>query len=129
MNNVFGYLLVPQQSLSEYAIIARDYWQSTVEMNEENCRSNTKYYCYVVCVNCSWWQRKKLSFRTGIPMNRIINVFSVKPCGGWLLDFSTFVAVDSMVDDTFFGRTKVYASEKDISREDINPCTEVVYAW
>ena len=126
--NVFGYLLIPQQSLSEYAVIARDYWQSTVEMNAENRRSNTKYCCYAVCVNCSWWQRKRLSLRTGIPMWQIASVVSVNLCDKKYLDFSTLVAVDSAVDDTFFGRTKVYASEKEIAREKINPCIEVVYA-
>lgn len=126
--NVFGYLLIPRKSLSEYAVIARDYWHSTVEMGKENSKNKAKYCCAVVCLNCSWWQRKRLSMRTGIPMKAVANVYEVNNRSKKYLDFETIVAVDSMVDDAFFGRTKVYASEEEIPRGTMNPCIEVVYA-
>lgn len=125
---VFGYLLVTENSLKKIDVIARDYWFSTVEMNKENLAADTNYHCIVVCMNYSWWARRKLSKRTGISMQWITSVKKLKRSNDQdYSGFDTVIATDSHVDDTFWGRIKVFDSEANIPRAQINPCIDVVY--
>lgn len=118
--NVFGYLVITPNSLNKSETIAADYWFSTATMKKENTNNKTNYSCYIVCINCSWWFRKKLAKRTGIPIKKLYNV-------KYLSGFDIIVTADSMVDDTFYGKTKVYDCETNIPRSDINSCIEVIY--
>lgn len=125
--DVFGYLLVTQNSINKVDAIKKDYWNSTHVMNAENAADNKNYSCCVVCVNCSWWFRRKLAKKIGIPIKEIRNVKYLQSPKNNYDGFNNVVAVDSMVDDTFFRRTKVYDCAHNTPRTEINPCIEVVY--
>ncbi len=125
--DVFGYLLVTQNSINKVDTIKRDYWNSTRVMNNKNATSNKNYSCCIVCVNCSWWFRKRLAKKIGIPMKKVYKVKYLQSPKNNYDGFDIVVAADSMVDDTFFGKTKVYDCEHNIPRTEINPCIEVVY--
>lgn len=126
-NKVFGYLLVTSNSLENYDAVARDYWSSMVEMNRENRIGKTNYACQVVCLDLSWRQRKKLSWCTGIPMKNIINVGSIED-NNLYLGFNTIINLEAK-DEDFFGRTKVFDTEKNIPRSEIDTGIDVVYEY
>lgn len=126
---VFDYLLVPGEViLDNYENIAQDYWNSTVEMNSENRHSGREYRCYVVCVGYTREQRKRLSDRTGIPLGRITSVDRIKGGTETGMDFASRVKADSLRNDDFLGRIKVYASERKFPRTILTSSVEVVYA-
>lgn len=125
--NVFGYLVVTSNSLNKSETIAADYWFSTAAMKKENTNNKTNYSCYIVCINCSWWFRKKLAKLTGIPIKKFHNVKHLRAPQNHYDGFDIIVTADSMVDDTFYGNTKVYDCETNIPRSDINSCIEIIY--
>lgn len=124
---VFGYLLVTPNSVNKIDAIKRDYWNSVRAMKDENALNKKNYSCCVVCVNCSWWFCRKIAKKIGIPGRLVGNVKYLKSPQHEYDDFDTVIATDSMVDDTFFGKVKVYDSECNVPRAEINPCIEVVY--
>ncbi len=124
---VFGYLLITPNSLNNIDAVKRDYWNSVRAMKDENALRKTNYSCYVGCINCSWWFRRKIAKKIGIPMKKVNNVKYLQSPKNKYGGFDIVVAADSMVDDTFFGKMKVYDSECNIPRAEINSCIEVVY--
>lgn len=123
---IFGYLLITQRSVNNYDVIAKDYWTSTVAMNKENNRKNTWYSCSVVCLNLSWWQRKNLSVKTGIPMEKLINISSLQDKEGFLT-LDEIIWVDATMYDDFLGRIKIFDSAQNVTRSEIVSNVEVVY--
>lgn len=124
--NIFGYLLITCRSIDNYDIIAQNYWTNTVAMNNENNRKNTGYSCCVVCLNLSWWQRKNLSAKTGIPMEKLINISSLQDKEGFL-SLDELIWADSTIDSNFWGKIKIFDSSKNIARSEIISNVDVVY--
>ncbi len=125
--DVYGYLLLTENSLGKAEAVRRDYLHSMAVMAEENKAKCKNYVCCIVCVGCSWWYRRKIAKKIGVPMKRIAGVKYLEAPSDCYNGFNIIVAADSMVDMTFFGRTKVYDSQSNVPREKINPCIEVVY--
>lgn len=118
---MYGYLLVTKNSLPMIKLIAADYHSSVVEMMKINKSQKTNYSCSVICLNCNFFFRYKLSKRTGIPLKKILSVKQVKTVG-------CIVAADSIVDDTFLGSIKIYDSENNVQQKDFNSCLTIEYA-
>jgi len=125
--DVFGYLLVTQNSINKVDTIKKDYRDSTRVMNAENAVSNKNYSCCIVCMNCSWWFRRRLAKKIGISMKKIHKVKYLRSPQNNYEGFDVIMAADSMVDDTFFGRTKVYDCEHNIPSTELNLCDAIVY--
>lgn len=125
--NVFGYLLITKNSMNKLDAIVKDYWNSITAMERENAANKKNYSCCIVCVTCSWWFRRKLAKKIGIPMKKIYNAKFLQSPKGRYDGFDIIIATDSMVDDTFYGRTKVYDNENNIPRAEMNRCIDVVY--
>lgn len=121
-------MLITERSISNYDVIAKDYWVSTVAMNRENNEKKTWYSCCVVCLNISWWQRKELSVKTGIPMEKIINISSLKDRDGFL-GFNELIWGDSVLAVNFWGKIKIFDSAKNIPRSEIVSNVDVVYGY
>jgi len=115
---MYGYLLVTKSSLPSVAYIAADYHSSVVKMLEQNNSKKTNYSCCVICLNCSLWFRLKLSYKTGIPFGKIHNVENVE-C------VNDIISADSLVDDTFCGKVKIY--NPNIDKNNLNSCLEIEY--
>ena len=125
--NFFGYLLVTPNSVNQVDAISKDYWNSIAAMELENKIKKKNYTCLIVCIDCSWWFRRKLAKKIGIPMSKIYNAKYLKSPANRYRGFDIVVTTDSMADDTFYGKTKVYDTPENIPKEDIF-CSEVVYA-
>ena len=118
---MYGYLLVTQNSLPMTALIAADYHSSVVEMMKFNKSQKKNYSCSVICLNCNFIFRCRLSMRTGIPLKKISSVNQVK-------DVGCIIDVDSFMDDTFLGSIKIYDSENNVQQKDFNSCLTIKYA-
>lgn len=125
---VFGYLLITGRSIGNYDVIAKNYWSNTVAMNRENNKKKTWYSCCVVCLNISWWLRKELAVKTGIPMEKIINISSLQDNSGFL-SLNELIWVDAMMYDDFWGRMKVFDTAENISPWEIVANVDVCYEY
>ena len=118
---MYGYLLVTKNSLPMFQAIAADYHSSVVEMMKFNKLQKKNYSCSVICLDCNFFVRYKLSKRTGIPLKKISSVKQVK-------DVGCIIDADSFMDNTFLGTIKIYDSENNVPREDFNSCLAIEYA-
>ena len=129
LKGAYGYLLVTKNSFKKIEVIARDYWISTTIMRDVNRQYHTHYSCFVVCYRCSLWKRLKLSWKTGIPWRKISHVKHLKHAEKW--NFISLVATDSMVDDTFLGKIKVFDTIDNVPRSRISGqldvCKDIFY--
>lgn len=126
--NIFDYLVVPKDILSGHEALADDFWNSTVEMNYENRHQGKDYRCSVVCVGCTYQERKYLSERTGIPLSRITNVDKIEGSADGGVGFASLINAAATYNGDFFGRIKIYASQEEVLPELFSPLIEVIYA-
>lgn len=118
--DVFGYLLITRESMKNCNEIAQDYQNTTEKFKKMNSMNKTKYSCRIISFKLSWLQRIKLSRRTGIPLIKITNVRRI-------CKFGIIISENSMNDKSFFGRIKVYDSQKNIPPTLLNRQVEIFY--
>ena len=120
-NDLFGYLIVTKQSMKDINLIAQDYKQTTKLFNEINDLNKSRYSCKIVCFGLSWIERLWLSYKTGIPLLKITGISRI-------CIFGFLIVNDSKRENRYFGRIKVYDSQKSLPLFQFKGMLEIYYS-